>query len=72
MDAFAEAESARELLNSLYLHAGDHAGAAEDATRAEAEFKSIGDRVRRLLSAADGALALYGSGDVGGGVEQAG
>ena len=31
MDAFAEAESARELLNSLYLHAGDHAGAAEDA-----------------------------------------
>ena len=31
--------------------------------RAEAEFKSIGDKVRRLLSAADSALALYDADD---------
>lgn len=40
---------------------GDFSGAAEDASRAEVEFKMIGDRVRRLSSAADGALYLYGA-----------
>ena len=49
---------------------GDFTGASEDAFRAEADFKSIGDKVRRLLTAADGALALYGSGDVAAGVEK--
>ena len=38
-------------------------GAAEDAQRAELEFKLIGDKVRRILAAADAALALYGDGD---------
>jgi len=40
---------------------GDFSGAAEDALRAEDEFKMIGDRVRRLSSAADSALYLYGA-----------
>lgn len=38
--------------------------------RAEADFKNIGDRIRRLLSAADASLALYGAGDVTDGVER--
>ncbi|KOO21298.1 hypothetical protein Ctob_000153 [Chrysochromulina tobinii] len=40
---------------------GDFSGAAEDALRAEDEFKMIGDRVHRLSSAADSALYLYGA-----------
>ena len=60
---FAERSTARSRL-------GDFTGASEDAFRAEADFKSIGDKVRRLLTAADGALALYGSGDVAAGVEK--
>ena len=60
---FAERASARSLLGSF-------TGAADDATRAEADFKAIGDRIRRLLSAADSALALYGAGDVPEAVEK--
>ena len=51
---FAERSEARARLR-------DFDGAAEDAQRAEADFKSIGDKVRRLLSASDAALALYAS-----------
>lgn len=40
------------------------AGAAEDAERAQIEFKQLGDKIRALVSAADGALALYGAGEV--------
>ena len=36
-------------------------GAAEDADRAQLEFKQLGDKIRALLSAADAALALYGA-----------
>ena len=60
---YAERSSARSKL-------GDFTGAADDSLRAEADFKSIGDKIRRLLSAADAALALYGSGDVSEGVER--
>jgi tetratricopeptide (TPR) repeat protein len=59
---FSERGSARSRL-------GDYEGAADDALRAEADFKAIGDKVHRLLSSADSALALYGAGDVKGGVE---
>jgi hypothetical protein len=38
------------------------AGAAEDAERAQAEFKQLGDKIRALLAACDAALALYGEG----------
>lgn len=54
---FAERGAARSKL-------GDFAGAADDALRAEADFGAIGDKVRRLLSSADAALALYGADDV--------
>lgn len=43
---------------------GDFVGASEDALEAEVEFKAIGDKVRRLISTADAALALYGADDV--------
>ena len=39
---------------------GEFAPAADDAEQAELEFKEIGDRIRTVLSAADGALSLYG------------
>ena len=55
---FAERGGARSKL-------GDYAGASEDALQAEADFKAIGDKVRRLLSSADVALSLYGAGDTG-------
>lgn len=58
---YSERASARSRL-------GDYAGAADDALRAEAEFKAIGDKVRRLLSSADSALAMYGADDIKGGV----
>ena len=54
---FSERAGARSRL-------ADYGGAADDALRAEADFKAIGDKVRRLLSTADSALALYGAGDV--------
>ena len=38
-------------------------GAAEDALRAEVEYKQIGDKIRGLLASTDAALALYGAGD---------
>lgn len=41
---------------------GDYTGAADDAMTAAVQFKAIGDKVRNLLSTADSALALYGSG----------
>merc|ERR1740130_762007 len=40
------------------------AGAVEDAELAQIEFKQLGDKIRALVSAADGALALYGAGEV--------
>lgn len=49
---FSERSAARSRL-------GDFAGAAEDALQAEVEFKMIGDKVRRVISAADAALAMY-------------
>ena len=49
---------------------GNYVSASEDALRAEADFKAIGDRIRRLLSASDAALALYGAGDYPGAVER--
>ena len=49
---------------------GDFSGAAEDALRAEDEFKMIGDRVRRLSSAADSALYLYGADRIAEAVEK--
>ena len=41
------------------------AGAAEDAERAQIEFKQLGDKIRALVSAADGALALYSTARLG-------
>ena len=35
------------------------AGAVEDAELAQIEFKQLGDKIRALVSAADGELALY-------------
>ena len=42
---------------------GDYRGAADDAEAAEMLFKDIGDKIRRTMAAADGALASYGAGD---------
>lgn len=42
--------------------------AAEDALAAESEFQTIGDRIRKTISAGDAALFLYGSGDSKGSV----
>lgn len=49
---------------------GEFLGAAEDSETAEALFKDTGDKIRRTLAAADGALASYGAGDVERGVEK--
>lgn len=49
---------------------GDFTGAADDAEVAEVQFKDTGDKIRRVLATADGALARYGSGDVADGVEK--
>lgn len=54
---FVERATARSRL-------GSWAAAAEDAKQAELDFKATGDKVRSLNAAADGALALYGSGDL--------
>ena len=54
---YAERSAARSRL-------GDYAGASDDALRAETDFKLIGEKVRRILAAADAALALYGNGEV--------
>jgi hypothetical protein len=59
---FLERATARSRLSSW-------AAAADDAKQAELDFKAIGDKVRRLNAAADGALALYGAGDVAEAVE---
>ena len=37
------------------MRTGEWRGAAEDAERAQLEFKLLGDKIRTLLSAADGA-----------------
>ena len=37
------------------MRTGEWPGAAEDAERAQLEFKQLGDRIRALLAAADGA-----------------
>lgn len=60
---FSERSAARSRL-------GDFGGASEDAQRAEADFKAIGDKTRRLLAAADAALALYDGDDVKTATEQ--
>eukprot|EP00966_Prymnesium_polylepis_P220211 5094295-Prymnesium_polylepis.1 len=60
---FAERARAR-------MVAGDFAGASEDAETAEVQFKDTGDKIRRTLAAADGALAMYGAGDTDGAVEK--
>jgi tetratricopeptide (TPR) repeat protein len=39
----------------------DWAGAAQDYLTAETQFKVIGDKIRRTLSAADASIAMYGS-----------
>ena len=57
MHRYAERSTARSRL-------GDYRGAADDAEAAAAEFGDIGDKLRRALSTADAALALYGAGDV--------
>ena len=60
---FAERGNARSRM-------GNYGGSSEDALRAEADFKAIGDRIRRLLSASDAALALYGTGEYSEAVER--
>ena len=54
---YAERSTARSRL-------GQFADAADDALQAEADYKAIGDKVRRLLATAESAIALYGAGDV--------
>jgi len=49
---------------------GEFRGAADDAETAEVLFKDTGDKIRRTLAAADGAIASYGAGDVATGVEK--
>jgi len=60
---FSERSAARSRL-------GDFGGASEDSQRAAADFKAIGDKTRRLLAAADAALALYDGDDVKAATEQ--
>ena len=48
---------------------GDFRGAADDAEVAAVQFKDTGDKIRRVLAIADGALARYGSGEIADGVE---
>jgi tetratricopeptide (TPR) repeat protein len=49
---------------------GEYAGAAEDAETAEMLFKETGDKIRRVIAAADGAIASYGAGEVQGAVDK--
>ena len=44
--------------------------AADDAARAEADFKAIGDKIRRVIAAADSALYLYGDDQTAAAVSQ--
>ena len=43
---------------------GAYAAAAEDFDMAEAMYKETGSKIRRVLAAADGAIAKYGAGDL--------
>ena len=43
---------------------GEYDGAADDAVTAEMLFKDTGDKIRRTIAAADGALANYGAGRI--------
>lgn len=45
-------------------------GAADDHMQAQADYRSIGDKIRRTISGADLALSLYGAGDEVAAVEQ--
>jgi tetratricopeptide (TPR) repeat protein len=45
------------------MRRADWSGAAEDYLMAEAQFKLIGDKIRRTLAAADASIAMYGAGD---------
>ena len=49
---------------------GSYAAAAEDFDTAEILFKDTGSKIRRVLAAADGAIAKYGAGDVDAAVER--
>ena len=42
----------------------EYDGAADDAETAEVLFKDTGDKIRRTIAAADGALANYGAGRI--------
>jgi len=52
------------------LKLGDFSGAAEDLQQAQADYRVIGDKIRRTVAGADLALALYGAGDETAAVEQ--
>jgi tetratricopeptide (TPR) repeat protein len=54
---YAERARARMVL-------GEYAGAADDSETAEVLFNDIGDKIRRTIAGADGALASYGAGDI--------
>lgn len=49
---------------------GEFKGAAEDSETAEVLFQDTGDKIRRTLAAADGALASYGAGETADGIEK--
>ena len=49
---------------------GAYAAAAEDFDTAEAMYKETGSKIRRVLAAADGAIAKYGAGEVDAAVER--
>ena len=49
---------------------GDFSGAIEDHQQAEADYRMTGDKIRRTITGADLALALYGGGDEAAAVEQ--
>ena len=49
---------------------GEYGGATEDLELAEIQFKEIGDKIRRTIAAADGAIASYGAGELEAAVEK--
>jgi len=65
LDSLPNLEATNPYLYSERSHArsllGRYDGAAEDALFASTELKVIGDKVRRLDTAADAAIALYGA-----------
>jgi len=60
---YAERATARAQLQA-------YGGASEDSLRASADFRAIGDRVRRLTSETDAALFQYGAGELPEAVER--